>query len=261
MKTSLITVEIKLLIIFIFFLLILTLEKKYPFYKKRLNILKHDASNLAVAAFNLIVFNSLFAYLTIKITSIKAIEKYALFEILSINIIIQGLVTILILDLWTYTWHRLNHQVKFLRRFHKAHHTDTMMNVTTSLRFHFIEFFLSFLSKSIIIALLGINFYHLIVYEIILNLCVYFHHSNINLNKDIDSMLNKLIVTPNMHRFHHSVISKERNSNYSGLLTIWDKLFNSYTYEKEVEKIKFGIPGYLDKKWDSFYNILITPFK
>ncbi|TDT71763.1 fatty acid hydroxylase family protein [Hypnocyclicus thermotrophus] len=254
-------IELKLEILIFFFFSFLIFEKINYYYNQGNSFLKHDKSNLAIMLFNTIIFNSFFNYVFFLTTSSRLFRKYGVFQILKINYIIKGILIILLLDFWTYFWHRLNHEMKFLRKFHKVHHTDTMMNVTTAVRFHFIEFLLSFLMKTLIILILGISLKYLIVYEIIMNICVYFHHSNIKINKKVDNILNKIIVTPYMHRVHHSIIKKERNSNYSALLSIWDKIFNTYTYKEDIQDIIFGLEKYQDKKYDTFIYMLITPFK
>ncbi|MBZ4683665.1 MAG: hypothetical protein PWP46_575 [Fusobacteriaceae bacterium] len=254
-------IELKLEILIFFFFFFLVLEKVRYYYNQKDYYIRHDSSNLLIMFFNTLIFNSLFTYIYFLITSSNIFKKYGVFQILKMNYLIQGIIIILLLDLWTYFWHRLNHEIKFLSKFHRVHHTDTMMNVTTAVRFHFIEFLLSFLFKALIILILGISLKYLIVYEIIMNICVYFHHSNIKINKRLDNILNKVIVTPYMHRVHHSIIKNERNSNYSALFCIWDKIFNTYVYREDIENITFGVEKYQDKKYDTFIYMLLTPFK
>ena len=133
------------------------------------------------------------------------------------------------LDLVIYWQHRLFHQFHVLWRVHRMHHTDTAFDVTTALRFHPIEIFLSIFLKAGAIILLGAPVLAVILFEIILNGAAMFNHSNIRMPLWLDRILRWVIVTPDMHRVHHSSHEEEYNHNFGFCLSVWDRLFGSYT--------------------------------
>ena len=139
-----------------------------------------------------------------------------------------------------YWWHRINHEWSFLWYFHKFHHVDTKLNSTTALRFHTGELLLSYVTKIIAFSLLGISLTAVLVHSVLLFPIIVFHHSNLKISERWDLFFRRFIVTPRMHRIHHSVIKSETNSNYSSVLPYWDMLFRSYV-KKPSKEIEFGV--------------------
>ncbi len=135
---------------------------------------------------------------------------------------------IIVLDLLIYWQHRIFHMVGPLWRIHRMHHTDTAFDFTTALRFHPIEIFLSILIKAIAIIILGAPAFAVIAFEIILNASAMFNHGNIKVPSPVDRLLRMFIVTPDMHRIHHSIDPKEHNMNFGFFLSVWDRIFGSY---------------------------------
>ncbi len=136
--------------------------------------------------------------------------------------------SVLVLDLFDYVWHRANHRVRFLWRFHKAHHADTAMDVTTALRFHPGELLLSAVMKAVWIAAWGPTVVAWFVFEALVSLCAQFHHSNIDFPNAIERWLSRVLVTPRYHAAHHAVDQRYGNANFSTILSVWDRLFRSY---------------------------------
>ena len=176
---------------------------------------------------------------------------------------LKVLITILILDLWIYIQHILLHFVPVLRNLHRMHHTDTHMDLTTALRFHPLEIIFSTLYKAVIVALLGLPSLGILIFEILLNGSAMFNHGNIEIPFKIDKFLRLVIVTPDYHRIHHSRESSERNSNYGFFLSIWDKLFSTYTAKPQEDRKTFalGYPGYKESKIHRLDQLLIDPFR
>lgn len=139
------------------------------------------------------------------------------------------IIGIVLLDFAIYLQHLASHRMPFLWRFHKVHHADRDIDVTTGVRFHPIEAALSMLYKCIVILIFGPLVVAVLLFEIILNALAMFNHANIALPNSLDSILRVLLVTPDFHRVHHSVIDKETNSNYGFFLSIWDKYCKTYT--------------------------------
>lgn len=140
-----------------------------------------------------------------------------------------GLLAFLVLDLIVWFQHWTTHKLPILWRLHQVHHADGDMDVTTALRFHPIEILLSFLWKALFILGLGAPVIAIVAFEIVLNGAAIFNHANVALPRRLDGMLRAIIVTPDMHRVHHSALMQETDSNYGFNLSIWDRIFRTYT--------------------------------
>ncbi|MFA6963083.1 MAG: sterol desaturase family protein, partial [Opitutaceae bacterium] len=136
---------------------------------------------------------------------------------------------------------RLNHVWPFLWRFHRLHHADREMNVTTANRFHIGEIVLSSLLRVPLLALLGVRLEELALYETALFAVVQFHHANIGLPEWLDRALRCVIVTPYLHKVHHSVVRAEADSNFSSLFSWWDRLFRTFRLSRDPRRIVFGV--------------------
>jgi len=134
----------------------------------------------------------------------------------------------LLLDLAIYLQHRLFHAVPLLWRLHRVHHADIDFDVTTAIRFHPVEILLSALIKLGVVALFGLPAAAVLLFEIVLNGTALFNHSNLGLSPRLDGLLRRVVVTPDMHRVHHSVHVEETNSNFGFNLPWWDRLFGTY---------------------------------
>jgi len=167
---------------------------------------------------------------------------------------------VLALDFWTYWWHRLNHRVPFLWRFHRAHHSDARMDVTTASRFHIGEILFSNCLRIPLILLLGIQLWEIVLYETALLAVIQFHHANIGLPRKVDQLLRCFIVTPALHKVHHSRWQPETDSNYSSVLSVWDRLFRSFRLRDDPRTIQFGLDDFSRPEHETLSGILRTPF-
>jgi len=172
------------------------------------------------------------------------------------------LLAVIALDLIIYTQHVLFHRVPWLWRLHQVHHADRDIDVTTGLRFHPIEIVLSMLIKIAFVILLGVPVLAVVLFEIILNGMAMFNHSNVRLPLKIDAVMRLLLVTPDVHRVHHSLIYKETNSNYGFNLCIWDRIFGTYQAqpEKGHAQAVIGLPVYQDAPTHQLSWMLRLPF-
>ena len=139
------------------------------------------------------------------------------------------LIALLVLDLAIWAQHLASHKIPVLWRLHQVHHADRDIDVTTAIRFHPIEIGLSMLWKMVVVIGIGASPLAVFLFEVILNGCAMFNHANMDLPRPLDRVLRILIVTPDMHRVHHSVYRTEHDSNYGFNLSIWDRLFRTYT--------------------------------
>ncbi len=153
---------------------------------------------------------------------------WGVFNLLGWNPWVEGLLAILILDLAIWTQHWVTHKVPLFWRFHRVHHADGDFDVTTAIRFHPIEIAASMLLKIALVYLIGPSAVAVIIFEVLLNGTALFNHANIALPQWADRITRKLLVTPDMHRVHHSVDRIEHNSNFGFALSIWDRIFRTY---------------------------------
>ncbi|NJM29854.1 MAG: sterol desaturase family protein [Rhizobiales bacterium] len=154
---------------------------------------------------------------------------------------------ILILDFWIYWWHRANHVVPFLWRFHEIHHLDETLDASSAVRFHFGEVLLSALVRGALIFLLDVPLASVVVFETLLFFSTVFHHSNMRLPREIEAPLSRLIVTPSIHWVHHHAIRRDTDSNYATLLSVWDRLFASRSATARTEEMPVGVEREFDR--------------
>lgn len=158
---------------------------------------------------------------------------WGLFNVLDWPVWLEILVCIVILDFAIWLQHLVSHKVPLFWRLHQMHHADVDIDVSTAIRFHPIEIALSMLWKIVCVLLLGPAALAVVLFEITLNASAMFNHANVKLPQWLDRILRLVIVTPDMHRIHHSVIRREHDSNYGFALSIWDRMFKTYTMEPE----------------------------
>lgn len=142
---------------------------------------------------------------------------------------VEGLLAVLVLDFAIWLQHLITHKVPLLWRLHRVHHADRDMDVTTAVRFHPVEIALSMLLKIGLVYVLGPSALAVVLFEILLNGTALFNHANLALPRRADALLRLLLVTPDMHRVHHSTCRSEHDSNYGFALSVWDRIFGTYT--------------------------------
>jgi len=155
-------------------------------------------------------------------------KGWGLFNVLDWPVWIEVAIAVLILDLAIWAQHLVTHKVPVLWRLHRVHHADVDMDVTTAIRFHPVEIALSMLLKIGLVYLLGPAAIAVVIFEVMLNGMAMFNHANINLPARVDAVLRRVVVTPDMHRVHHSVDRAEHDSNYGFSLSVWDRMFGTY---------------------------------
>ncbi len=174
---------------------------------------------------------------------------FGFFRVVSLPFWLEIVLCLLLLDFAIYVQHWASHRFPILWQVHRVHHSDLDIDVTTAIRFHPIEIGLSMLYKVVLVFLFGINALAVLLFEIILNGCALFNHSNIALPHWLDRWLRLVIVTPDMHRVHHSIERTETDSNYGFNLAIWDRLFGTYVAQPKAghKQMKIGLPQYYKK--------------
>jgi len=167
----------------------------------------------------------------------------------------------LLMDLTFYYWHRANHAVELLWRFHNVHHVDPDLDVSTSFRFHFVEVLYSAAFRAVQVSLIGTSLLIYALYEMVFQICTMFHHSNLRLPIRLERWLNKVFVTPRMHGIHHSAIEQETNSNYSVVFRCWDALHATLRLNVPQADITIGVPAYLRREDNRPWNLLVAPLR
>jgi sterol desaturase/sphingolipid hydroxylase (fatty acid hydroxylase superfamily) len=171
--------------------------------------------------------------------------------------------SVVLLDLAIWAQHVVFHHVPVLWRLHRMHHADTEFDVTTGLRFHPVEIVLSMLIKIAVVVALGAPALAVLLFEVVLNASAMFSHGNVRLPARLDSALRRVIVTPDMHRVHHSAIREETDSNYGFCLSVWDRLFGTYRPEPRLgqEGFTIGIETFRDPAELRLDRLLTQPFR
>lgn len=167
------------------------------------------------------------------------------------------IVDLLILDLWIYLWHRINHLLPVLWRFHQVHHLDETLDTSSGLRFHIGEVILSSIVRAAVIFVAAIPLQTVIIFETMIAVAALFHHSNLALPHVIEGPLSKLIVTPSIHWIHHHAIRSDTDSNYSTVLSIWDVIFRTRSKTERTPELPIGVEHTRDR---SIAKLLLTPF-
>jgi sterol desaturase/sphingolipid hydroxylase (fatty acid hydroxylase superfamily) len=230
-----------------------------PFFGQQEGRWRHAAHNLAVAVFNTVVLGLVFASLTMTVVGWTESNQFGLLNALGVSGPPRFFFALLLLDGWMYLWHRANHAVPVLWRFHRMHHSDPHMDVTTATRFHLGEHLGSAVLRLGLIPLAGLEVWHLVVYDTLVVAITQFHHADISLGR-WDRWLRLVIVTPNMHKVHHSDWQPETDSNYSTVLSVWDRLFGSFRMRPNQKTLVFGLKDFPDPGWQSWWGMMKTPF-
>jgi sterol desaturase/sphingolipid hydroxylase (fatty acid hydroxylase superfamily) len=219
--------------------------------------------NLGIVVLDTVLVRLLFPTTAVGLALVAEVQGWGLFNLLAWPRWIAVIVCVIILDLAIYLQHVLFHAVPVLWRLHRMHHADLEFDVSTGLRFHPIEILLSMLIKFAVIAALGVPALAVLIFEVLLNATSMFNHSNVRLAGAIDHLLRWIVVTPEMHRVHHSILARETNSNFGFNLPWWDRLFGTYRAQPEAghEGMTIGINAFRDPRELGFLRMLIQPFR
>ncbi|MEM6899347.1 MAG: sterol desaturase family protein [Pseudomonadota bacterium] len=195
--------------------------------------------------------------------AIATTNGWGLFNFIELPLALEIILAIMLLDGAIWLQHVISHKVPFFWRMHRVHHADRDIDVTTALRFHPFEIALSMAYKTGIVVALGPAIWAVILFEILLNGSAMFNHANVQLPQWLDRTLRLVIVTPDMHRVHHSVHRDEHDTNYGFCLSIWDRLFRTYTDlpRDGHEAMKIGLDDYPDDSPDGFLWTLKLPLE
>lgn len=221
------------------------LERSFPRREIR-NILGRWSTNWGMSILNTLLLRGI-AFLLPLLAVGAAMDASAhgvgLLNHINLPALFEILIAILVLDFAIWLQHLITHKVPVLWRLHRVHHADTDIDVTTAIRFHPVEIALSMLLKIGLVYLLGPSAVAVVLFEVLLNGTAMFNHANLRLPLWLDRGLRLVLVTPDMHRMHHSVHRAEHDSNYGFALSIWDRIFGTYIAEPEHghEEMQIGL--------------------
>jgi sterol desaturase/sphingolipid hydroxylase (fatty acid hydroxylase superfamily) len=249
-----------------FGVLALVAGAEFLFPRRRLTVskLRRWASNLGIVFLNSVVVRLLLPVTAAGFAAIAASRGWGLFNYFDAPGWFALVAAVVILDFAIYLQHVMFHAVPALWRLHRMHHADLDFDVTTGARFHPIEIILSMLIKFAVIAVIGAPVAAVIIFEVLLNASSMFNHGNLRLPLAFDRMLRLFIVTPDMHRVHHSIEDYETNSNFGFNLPWWDRLFGTYKAQPDAghEVMTIGIRDFRKPKLASdLPGMLILPFR
>ncbi|WP_404362862.1 sterol desaturase family protein [Marinobacter sp.] len=190
-------------------------------------------------------------------------QGWGLFNQVRVNGWLAVVLSVIVLDLAIYFQHRLFHAIPWLWRLHRMHHADLEFDVTTGLRFHPIEILISMLIKFAVVSALGAPAISVLIFEVLLNATSMFNHGNVRLPRPLDRVLRLIVVTPEMHRVHHSIIRRETNSNFGFNLPWWDRIFSTYRDQPEAGHLgmTIGIGAFRNPEELRIDRMLLQPFR
>ncbi len=219
-------------------------------------------NNLGVVVVDTLLVRILYPTTAVGVALLAEARGFGMFNVISVPVWIAVLASVVVLDLAIYLQHVLFHAVPALWRLHRMHHADLEFDVTTGFRFHPIEILLSMLIKFAVVAALGAPAVSVLVFEVLLNATSMFNHGNVRIPTKLDRVLRWIVVTPDMHRVHHSILVRETNSNFGFNLPWWDRLFGTYRPQPTAghEAMTIGIEQFREPRELWLDRMLIQPF-
>lgn len=233
--------------------------------RRRLSVgrLRRWPGNLGLVALDTLLVRILFPVAAVGAALHAEQRGWGLFNLVQMSAWIEIALAVILLDMIIYGQHVLFHSVPWLWRVHRVHHADLEFDVTTGLRFHPVEIFLSMGIKVAAVMLLGAAALAVLIFELLLNATSMWSHSNLRLPDWADRLLRLMLVTPDMHRTHHSVVPRETHSNFGFNLACWDRLFGTYRERPEAghEGMAVGIPEFRSARELRLDRMLLMPFR
>jgi len=220
-------------------------------------------ANLGIVALDSVLVRILFPTAAVGVALFCEARGWGLLPWLGIPHALAALLAVIVLDLAIYLQHALFHHVPMLWRLHRMHHADLDIDVTTGVRFHPIEIVLSMLIKFAVVAAAGAPALAVLIFEVLLNATSMFNHSNVRMPPTVDAVVRRLVVTPDMHRVHHSIIRAETDSNFGFNFPWWDRLFGTYRAQPREghDAMTIGIDAFRDPTELRLDRMLLQPFR
>lgn len=242
------------------FLAIAALESRRPLRRRRESKATRLGRNLAMAGLSAAASSVLAAPLLRPLVAKVEKERLGLLNQIRLPGWVRAAAGVLLLDYTLWWWHYANHRNALLWRFHLVHHVDRDCDASTALRFHFGEMSLSVLFRMLQVRVLGVDDRAISMWQTALFVSIFFHHSNLRLPIGVEREMVKWIVTPRMHGIHHSDFLRETDSNWSSLLSCWDRLHGTMRLDVPQSAVQIGVPAYQRPEDVTLSRITILPF-
>jgi sterol desaturase/sphingolipid hydroxylase (fatty acid hydroxylase superfamily) len=240
---------------------ILWLEKRRPLRREREEKLRRDKRNLVIGAMSAAVIRLAEKPITGPLAKKVHGKRWGLLPRLNLPPALEAALAAVLLDYTLYIWHVLTHRVPILWRFHRAHHADFDLSMSTALRFHFGEMMLSVPWRAAQVVAIGTAPRSLSLWQTLTLLAILFHHANVRLPMAVERWLCRLIVTPRMHGIHHSIVEHETNSNWGTIFSLPDYLHKSIRLNVPQERIDAGIPAFRNVEELRLGHVIRMPFE
>ena len=220
-------------------------------------------SNFGVVAIDTVLLRILFPTAAVGLALVAEANGWGLLNLVAVPGWLAILLAIVLLDLIIYAQHVLFHRVPLLWRLHRMHHADLDIDVTTGIRFHPVEILLSMIIKLGAVVVLGAPALAVMMFEVLLNATSMFNHSNVWMPAGVDRLLRRILVTPDMHRIHHSIVARETHSNFGFSLPWWDRMFGTYRAQPEAghEAMTIGLDQFRDESELRLDRMLLQPLR
>jgi sterol desaturase/sphingolipid hydroxylase (fatty acid hydroxylase superfamily) len=242
------------------FVLFLCFELVRPYRKPSVSKMQRLVTNISLTVLNSAVLSLIFASATINTALYVSEKQLGLLNIISLPLWLKAFLAVLFMDFMLYVWHLLNHEVPLFWRFHRVHHSDLNMDVSTATRFHIGELAISAVIKVCLIYFIGADLISVIIFESLLVLTAQFQHSSLNAPESFEKFFWIFFVPPSMHRIHHSVKILERDTNYGTILSVWDRLLGTLLKDIPQETIIIGVGPYREPEKLGLPHLLLMPF-
>lgn len=256
---ALLTGQIRLLALVGLCALLWSVESIAPLYRFRNSRARHALPNVVLTVL-LVLTNLALSFSSAYLSAFTARHRVGLFALITLPVWCQAVLGVIALDLFAYFAHVLLHKSWLGWQFHRVHHSESAVDVTTSFRQHPGETVWRILWQLAAIVVFGLPLWVVIVYLLLSSLNAQMEHANIRLNRAIDRGLRLLIVTPHMHKVHHSRDQTETDSNYSNIFSLWDRLFGTYTADADFQKLRYGLDGFDVRERQTLRGLLKMPF-
>jgi sterol desaturase/sphingolipid hydroxylase (fatty acid hydroxylase superfamily) len=242
-------------------LLLIWLQWAHPLRRQHFPFLRRAARNFLFALPALAALRLLLLPIPLTVALWAAQHGFGVLHWLSLPRWLAGVLGFALMDYAYYGWHLATHRVPLLWRFHNVHHTDLDMDVTTAARFHLGEMLLSIPFRVAVVAIFGIGFWALLIYEVCFEAGTQFHHSNWRLPLAVERALNAVVVTPRMHGIHHSIVRDETDSNWGTVFSWWDRLHRTWRLDIAPDDLTIGVPAYRDERELTIGELWKLPFR
>jgi sterol desaturase/sphingolipid hydroxylase (fatty acid hydroxylase superfamily) len=243
------------------FVILFVLERLFPLRKAKSPPGSRLLVNAVVSSLAIAIGLAVVRPAAATVLSFVAEREWSLASVISENALVQAVLGFALLDLSFYYWHWANHTWPVLWRFHNAHHIDPDLDVSTAVRFHFVEIGFSTVFRALQVILIGGTPWVFVAYETVFQLNTLFQHSNLRLPIGVERVLVLFLVTPRMHGIHHSKRFHEANSNWSSVFSFWDRLHGTLRLDVPQSAIDIGIAGYAQAEDNTVGAVLKMPFR